>query len=190
MPQGLADITLREVGAVDDEVLRAFDCGEPGLNSFLVDEAKTYARHALTSTYVAFAPDDPACPVGYFSLSADAIRLNMMERGDLGLPFQSNIEFFPAVKITKLAVAVARQSQGLGRQLMELIIGMTYQSQHAVRLVNVNALNNPRTVRFYQSLGFLESLTDVERRERDAGGRRGQAQQYQTVLMHLDIYAD
>lgn len=191
VPEALPGKILRLVSEVDDLVLQQFDCGSPDLNAFLADDSKDYLEHGLTSTYVVFEEDAPGAVIGYFSLSADAIRLNLMERGDLGLPFQHEIEFFPAIKVTKLAVAVGRQSEGIGRGLLNMIIGLAYGSQHAVRLLNVNAVNNERTLKFYADVGFLESLDAQEKKLRIARGQaKRKEEQPATVLMYLDIFAE
>lgn len=183
------ELILRPVEEVCDRTLQSFDCGVIELNTFLSAESKLYAQHGITFTTVVFRSSDPDLIVGYFSLSADAIRLNLTEQGDLGLPFHAPILFYPAVKITKLAVNSAFQSQGIGAKLIDLIEGLAFDGPTAVRLLNVNAVNNPRTIKFYERCRFMASL-DAEQRKKNQPRNKRRDPEDETVLMHRDIYAD
>lgn len=186
-------LVLRPIDEVDGQVLEVFCCGVASLNDFLRNEAIDYNLHGITQTTVVFHVDNAELPIAYFSLSADAIALNTMERGDLGLPFKTEISFFPAVKITKFAVHKEWHGQGIGKSLMEMIQGMMHAQHMAVRLLNVNAL--AEATPFYERLGFFENLDarDKRARQQHPRRRRGNAEpkaEQETVLMHLDIYAD
>lgn len=119
-------------------------------------------------------------PVAYFSLTADSVHLSGGERTDLGLPFDAPISFYPAVKLTKLAVAQDVQSRGLGEQLVDLICGIASDTPFAVRLLTVDAVNQDRVLQFYQRVGFMESLSDAKQRQAQKSR--------ETVLMFKDLY--
>jgi GNAT superfamily N-acetyltransferase len=172
-------ISLRHIQDVEDEVLKQFSCGRPQLDEFLHEDACDYDKHGLTSTVVVFHEDIPD-PVGYFSLTADSVHLSGGERTDLGLPFDAPISFYPAVKLTKLAVVESMQSTGVGEYLIDLICGIASSAPFAVRLLTVDAVNHDRVLSFYERVGFLESLS--EKKEREAQKVR------ETILMFKDLY--
>jgi ribosomal protein S18 acetylase RimI-like enzyme len=173
------NISLRPITEVDEQQLKLFSCGQRQLDEFLHHDAHSYHLHGLTSTVVVFDPNRKS-PVAYFSLTADSVHLSGVERTDLGLPFDAPISYFPAMKLTKLAVCHTLQSCGLGQHLMNLICGIAYEAPFAVRLITVDAVNQPPVIHFYQRVGFLESLT--EHKERKAQRSR------RTILMFKDLY--
>jgi len=172
-------VSLRHIRDVEDEVARQFSCGRQQLDDFLHDDALDYDAHGLTSTVIVFLKGIKS-PAAYFSLTADSVHLSGGERTDLGLPFDAPISFYPAVKLTKLAVAQGLQSQGLGEYLVDLICGIASDAPFAVRLLTVDAVNQENVLSFYQRVGFIESLSDSKQR---------QAQKARdTVLMFKDLY--
>jgi len=174
-----ASLVLRYIRDVEDDVLLKFSCGREQLDIFLREDARAYDAHGLTNTSLVFVKGQQS-PVAYFSLTADSVRLNDFEQGELGLPFNVPITYYPAVKITKLAVASGQQSKGIGETLIALIGGTVAVAPFAVRLLTVDAVNVPQVIAFYEKTGFLESLAD--KHERQSQKRRD------TVLMFKDLY--
>lgn len=86
----------------------------------------------------------------------------------------------PAVKLTKLAISADLQSQGLGEAIVELICGLVTEAPFAVRVLTVDAVNQPKVIAFYERVGFVESLAD----RREKKDQRTPA----TVLMVMDLY--
>lgn len=172
-------ISLRHIQDVEDEVLKGFSCGRLQLDEFLCEDAREYDRHGLTSTVVVFS-DSISVPIAYFSLTADSVHLSGGERSDLGLPFDAPIAFYPAVKLTKLAVAESMQSKGLGKHLVNLICGIASSAPFAVRLLTVDAVNDERVIAFYERVGFIESLSEKK--------ERGNQKLRDTILMFKDLY--
>jgi len=119
----VADLVVRHIRDVDDGTLKSFTCGRDQLDEFLLEDARDYDAHGITSTVVVFVSGRVE-PAGYFSLSADSVRLTESEEFELGLPFDAPISYYPAVKLTKLATASDLQSQGLGEAIVELICGL------------------------------------------------------------------
>ncbi|KGW36399.1 acetyltransferase family protein [Burkholderia pseudomallei MSHR2451] len=149
-------IALRKISDLEAEQLVEFRCGSDDLDGFLANSAHSYSIHGLTQTVVAFAGSDPN-PAAFFSLSADGLPLSASEQFELGLPFECQISYFPAVKITKLAVRQEMQSNGLGSDLIKIIEGMAFLENVAVRLLTVDAINTPKAIAFYQRNGFRTS---------------------------------
>lgn len=175
----VADLVIRHIRDVDDETLKSFTCGRDQLDEFLLEDARDYDAHGITSTVVVFVPGRVA-PAGYFSLSADSVRLTESEEFELGLPFDAPISYYPAVKLTKLATSSDLQSQGLGEAIVELICGLVTEVPFAVRVLTVDAVNQPKVIAFYERVGFVESLAD----RREKKDQRAPA----TVLMVRDLY--
>jgi ribosomal protein S18 acetylase RimI-like enzyme len=175
----VGDLVLRHIRDVDDEILRGFTCGRRALDEFLLEDARHYSDYGITSTVVVFL-QGRAQAAGYFSLSADSVRLTESEEFELGLPFDAPISYYPAAKLTKLAIASDLQSQGLGNAIVDLICGIVAEVPFAVRLLTVDAVNQPKVIAFYERVGFLESL--AERREKK--DQRAPA----TILMIKDLY--
>lgn len=172
-------LSLRHIRDVEDEVLKQFRCGRPQLDEFLFDDARNYDAHGLTSTVVVFAQGHSTA-AAYFSLTADSVHLSGSERSDLGLPFDVPISYYPAVKITKLAVSSGLQRSGIGDALIDLICGIVSTAPFAVRLLTVDAVNQEDVLNFYQRTGFLENL--AETKERRSQKLRS------TILMFKDLY--
>lgn len=185
------NLALRRIYELEKDVLVGFGCGHGDLDVFLTDSAHDYSEHGLTETIVAFAGSD-AAPAAYFSLSADGLPLRSSELLELGLPFDCPISYFPAVKITKLAVRSDMQSAGLGAELLKIIEGLAFSHSVAVRLLTVDAVNDPRAIAFYQRHGFKPSLQHEirqQRADRNRPQRRANEQPPQSVLMYRDLYS-
>ena len=181
---GFETIAFRRISKESAEHFNRFDCGRAELNLFLLEDALEYDEHGLTVTTLVYEAENP-CPVAFYSLSADAVKLTTFETGELGLPFTTEISFFPAVKITRFAVGREMQRNGLGRHLLNTIQGQVFSSNHAVRLLTVDALNDKDVISFYGNSGFQTSLETENRRKR--GNQNGE---YETVHMIKDIYAE
>ncbi|MFW9616330.1 GNAT family N-acetyltransferase [Aquabacterium sp.] len=160
---------LLPIDDVPAAVLAAFDCGKPELNSFLNNEAKDFQRKRLAFTTVVFHEEIDG-PVGYFCLSNDGIPLKLSEQLEVegDIPLSS----FPGSKIGRLAVSSQLQSNGVGRRILELIVGELIEQSKvsAARLLVVDAANEPRVIKFYERFGFNESLWASDQ-NRNHGGR-------------------
>lgn len=81
---------------------------------------------------------------------------------DLKLEVDADIvEFFnrqssyPAINIGHLGTSVDYQSKGIGTAIIDLVADtFTEYRQAGCQFITVDALNNPRTIRFYSSNGF------------------------------------
>lgn len=184
------NLILRRIADVDAAHLQAFTCGKDTLDDFLREQAALYDKYGLTRTTVAYL-DGHAGPVGYFSLSTDSLKLSKMEIMELGLNEEVPINFFPAVKITRLAVSSTIQSNGIGSDLLQFIEGLVYESEVAARLITVDADNNARTLAFYERHGFIHSMVNANNRQNAQRQQHGQAveEQPHTISMFKDIYA-
>ena len=81
---------------------------------------------------------------------------------DLRLDEDENIvDFFkqqssyPAINIGHLGTAIEYQGNGIGMAIIEFVAGtFSMYRQAGCQFITVDALNNPRTIRFYLSNGF------------------------------------
>ncbi len=177
------EVVFRQLSEEHLQALPKFGCGRASLDGFLVEDAHNFHKYGLTHTTLVYVQGDDAI-AGYFSLSSDAVKLSTFETGELGLPFDAEISYFPAVKITKFAVHTKYQRAGLGMQLVNAIQGLVYADGRSVatRLLTVDAVNKPDVVAFYTKAGFEECLA--------AKKELRQQQARETVLMFKDIYTE
>ncbi len=93
---------------------RAFDCGAPELDNFLVRYASRNARKGLSVTYVATAPGRPAVH-GFYSLSAGE-----MVRADLPDDEARRLARYPVpvVRLGRLATHLDVRGEGIGALLL------------------------------------------------------------------------
>ena len=176
---------LLSIAEVDPAVLALFDCGKPHLNQFLQTVASPFHAFRLGLTNVVFHKDYEG-PVGYFTLSNDAIRLKDSERFDIGIDHDVEVTYFPAVKLCRLAVQNQLQGAGAGAAIMDLIRGEVYDSvsNSAARLIIVDADNEPPVLKFYENHGFQRSLFAEGVAKSHAGNKNAI-----TIKMWLDILA-
>jgi GNAT superfamily N-acetyltransferase len=119
------ELAFRQISEEHLPALPAFACGRESLEEFLVEDSYNFHKYGLTNTTLVFVQGDVAV-AGYFSLSSDAVKLATFEEGELGLPFSTEIKYFPAVKITRFAVHTQYQRAGMGMQLIDAIEGLVY----------------------------------------------------------------
>ena len=61
----------------------------------------------------------------------------------------------PAVKIGRLGVSAKIQSSGVGSSILDFVKAwFTEGNKTGCRFILVDALNNPRTIKFYKDNGF------------------------------------
>lgn len=170
MPLAEGGFGLLPVTEVAPELLAAFHCGKGHLDTVLAGRAGMH-EDRLGLTTVVFHRDVHDAVVGYFTLANDAIPLNTSEQAELGLRDEVVLTAFPGVKLGRFAVSQDLQGQGVGAQLLDLVLGeiLDSASLSAARLVIVDADNDPSVLRFYERHGFERSLW-AEKQSRNHGG--------------------
>lgn len=183
-PDGFGLLPIREV---EPQLLAAFSCGKARLDQFLVEQATDLHLDRLGHTTVVFHQDLNGIVVGYFTLSNDGIPLKTSEITELGLRGEAKFTAFPAVKLGRLAVHQDLQGQGIGRQLVDLVLGeiLDSESLSAARLLIVDADNDPSVLTFYRKEGFQLSLWAENATRNHARGERNA--QPATVKMIRDV---
>lgn len=135
--------------------VEAFDCGEEGLNRFLVRFALVNQRARASRTYVALAGD---VFVGFHTLVVGEVSPEQApQRIRSGLARHAS----PLMVLARLAVAVEHQGRGLGAALLKDAIGRTLAAADiaGIRALAVHA-KDERARGFYEYFGFRPSPSD------------------------------
>lgn len=167
---------LLPVSDVDDAFLSAFDCGTSNLNEFLRQNAKDFHVRRLSFTSLVLHQDYDGV-LGFFSLSADCLKLNDSERFDLDIQPDFSVGYVSAVMIGRLAVATACRGKGVGSMALDLIRGEALKVP--ARLLVVDAVDD--AVPFYEKNGFQEALF--------AKSKKAASKNSRTTKMWLDLLA-
>ncbi|MFN4328329.1 MAG: GNAT family N-acetyltransferase [Limnobacter sp.] len=173
-------LVLKSISEVAPELYAGFDCPRPELVDFLVRSALDYELDRLSNTYLAFREGMQEV-VGYYSLASDAITLSEFEEFESSGGLIS-LRAWPAVKLTKLAVASSYQRQGVGSELIEFAVGMVYDAPMACRFITTDAVNESDVIAFYEARGFVRSM-HAENQNKSKVKRP-------TILMFKDIMAE
>ena len=135
--------------------LDGFDCGEVGLNRFLVRFAWMNQRSNASRTYVAL---DGAEVVGFHTLVVGEVRPEQApERIGKGLANHP----IPVMVLARLAVARGNQGKGLGAGLLKDAMGRTLAAAEiaGIRALMVHA-KDAQAQGFYEHFGFRPSPSD------------------------------
>lgn len=134
--------------------LSNFDSGEPALDSWLRDSARTAARRRLSATHVWASADGQV--LGYVTLAAHVIDREDLPRS-IGHGYPDRI---PAILLARLAIHHDLRGKKLGPILLAEALDLAAKSTMTVAaaFVVVDALND-RVVKFYRDYGFREIPT-------------------------------
>lgn len=181
--------TVKILSISDDEVgdisQYFFDSGNAEeYASFIKEDALNLDEMCISKTYVMIHRKTKEL-VGYFTLSADTVRLTADEKSEIDL---DNVEFMslPAIKVGKLAVNKGLSGEaiqkGYGALAIEIANAYAYkvlEAGVACRFLTVDAdiEYDERTPLFYEKNGFTYNLS----RKRKITDR--------TVSMRRDIFA-
>ena len=135
--------------------LDGFDCGEEGLNRFLVRFAWMNQRSNASRTYVAL---DGAEVVGFHTLVVGEVSSEQApERIGKGLANHP----IPVMVLARLAVARGNQGKGLGAGLLKDAMGRTLAAAEiaGIRALMVHA-KDAHAQGFYAHFGFRPSPSD------------------------------
>ena len=151
--------------AVGDISQYSFDCGEAKeYETFLKKKAPVLENIGVTRTFLIIHTETNEL-IGYYSLSADTVRLTIDEKVDTDL---ENVDFMalPALKLGKLAInkslSEKAQRRGYGSFVLDIVNTYAYEMLEngvACRFVTVDAdiEYNPNTPDFYAKNGFVEN---------------------------------
>lgn len=161
------DISIYGIGSenLDDLSTYSFDCGKAlEYKHFLLEQAKPLDEIAISKTFIMIHNVTNEL-VGYFTLSADTIKLTPAEKKQEDLddvPFMS----LPAIKVGKLAInkslSEKAKKKGYGSFAIEMAITKAYEvlkTGVACRFITVDADIEyyPNTTEFYEKNGFVRN---------------------------------
>lgn len=153
----------------EDTIIKPFDCNDEDLNDFLIHEAKKYYKEHLATTFIIENND---ITVAYYSILNDSLRIenekfaskSKLKRflKNLVSHNKRHLNYFPAVKIGRLAVSNNIQKLGLGTIIVNNIIkySIGINNECACKLITVDAYS--KSLSFYEKAGF-EYLTEMDK---------------------------
>lgn len=153
----MSQLVVERLSASHAEHIAAFGSSSDSLTRFLQQEALEYDKRGFCSSFLVFETTDASrALVGYYSLNAFSIQAEALPRAEMwGYPGSVRRNGVPAVLISRLAVAQAREGQGFGKLLLLYALRhVVFATQElAARLVVVHALDE-RALAFYRYFGF------------------------------------
>lgn len=134
---------MRLVRLTPDTELVGFDCGDDDLNSFLVEDAKSFLDKRIATSYLLVDGDNI---VAYFCLLNDKISRQDVTNSQWkkirgGFPERKQFGSYPAVKIGRFAVSSKYRGRNIGTDLMNLLKDMLNGNPNysAFRFLTVDA---------------------------------------------------
>ena len=134
----------------------SFDCGKAPLNQFLQRYALVNQATGSARTFVSLSQGQIS---GYYSLAAaSAEHAAVPPRISKGLAKHP----IPMLLLARLAVDLKAQGNGLGRSLLQSVLGKHLQASEVIgcRALMVHAIDEA-AIGFYQSYGFEPSPVDA-----------------------------
>lgn len=132
--------------------LNNFSCTERDLNDFLKNDAFNDQEELTSRTFVCIYNNKV---VGFFSLLADAIRVQDIQTDDNvdGYCYRK----YPAMKIGRLATDKEYERKGVGTYLYLNICGASFKilGIMGIRFITVDSKNE--SIEFYQKMGFTKT---------------------------------
>jgi GNAT superfamily N-acetyltransferase len=137
--------------------LEGFDCGQPSLNTWLIEHAATAAAAGSARAYVVTDSEQHERVVGYHALTAASLeRESATARTIKGMPRYP----IPVVLLARLAVDITVGGRGLGSWLLRAMLRALAASQTVgIRAMLVHALDAHARA-FYLHHGLEPSPSD------------------------------
>ena len=148
---------------------KPFSCGYDDLDEYFLKDSPLWADQMYGKTYCFVLKDDPQTIVCAFSLSNDTIRVDLLPNSQRKrflkeIPKEKRMRRYPAVLIGRLGVDIQFANNGIGTELMQILKCWFVEPDNkaAVRYLAVDALNNSRTLNYYEKNGFAYLFKDEE----------------------------
>ena len=148
---------------------KPFSCGYDDLDEYFLKDSPLWADQMYGKTYCFVLRDDPQTIVCAFSLSNETIRVDLLPNSQKKrflkeIPKEKRMRRYPAVLIGRLGVDIRFANNGIGTELMQILKFWFVEpdSKAAVRYLAVDALNNSRTLNYYEKNGFAYLFKDEE----------------------------
>ena len=148
---------------------KPFSCGYDDLDEYFLKDSPLWADQMYGKTYCFVLKDDPQTIVCAFSLSNETIRVDLLPNSQKNrflkeIPKEKRMRRYPAVLIGRLGVDIQFANNGIGTELMQILKFWFVEPDNkaAVRYLAVDALNNSRTLNYYEKNGFAYLFKDEE----------------------------
>ena len=145
-----------------------FDCGNADLNEFFFEDSAKFYDELMSVTYVWYDLDSDKI-TAFLSIANDAISRTVIStktynRAARKIPNVKRIKTLPAVKIGRLAVHKNHTGQKIGSTILDRIKDWFTDggNKTGCRFIVVDALNNPKTIHFYEQNKFKFLLGDED----------------------------
>lgn len=135
-----------------------FTCGDDDLDDFYLNDSRRDAKELLCVTYALM---EDAKAVGFFSLSNDSLRRDVVGRSAFRrlsrpIPHGQRYRAIPAAKIGRLATCVDAQGRGYGTKVIDYLkVWFKDGNKTGCRLLIVDAYNNDKVLNFYERNDFV-----------------------------------
>lgn len=179
------------------EVSLVFNCGNPDLNDFFINESWDYAEALLGKSYCfILKKNDQPKIVCAFTVSNDSIKLSQLEKPKKNkinrkIPNTKRKNTYPAVLIGRLGVDIEFQNNGIGLELMNFIKGwfVNEQNKTGCRFLVVDAYNDEKPLCYYKKCGFEFLFDDTDSEKITLFGKKEILDPLNTRLMYFDLAA-
>lgn len=148
---------------------KPFSCGYDDLDEYFLKDSPLWADQMYGKTYCFVLKDNPQTIVCAFSLSNETIRVDLLPNSQKKrflkeIPKEKRMRRYPAVLIGRLGVDIQFANNGIGTELMQILKFWFVEPDNkaAVRYLAVDALNNSRTLNYYEKNGFAYLFKDEE----------------------------
>ncbi|MBR2206200.1 MAG: GNAT family N-acetyltransferase [Prevotella sp.] len=148
---------------------KPFSCGYDDLDEYFLKDSPLWADQMYGKTYCFVLRDDPQTIVCAFSLSNETIRVDLLPNSQKKrflkeIPKEKRMRRYPAVLIGRLGVDIRFANNGIGTELMQILKFWFVEPDNkaAVRYLAVDALNNSRTLNYYEKNGFAYLFKEEE----------------------------
>ncbi|MBQ0029720.1 MAG: GNAT family N-acetyltransferase, partial [Bacteroidales bacterium] len=154
-----------------------FSCGDDDLDEFFSKDFDVFGRKLACKTYAFQSLTNDKQLVALFSLSNDSIRITNLKQEDwdqieyVTEGGEKNLKRWPGVLIGRLGTNVNLRGHGYGTAIMDFIKAWfrSEENKTGCRFIIVEALNQDRTLNYYEKNGFLY-LYSTEENEAKAMG--------------------
>jgi len=169
-----------------------FSCGDKDLDDFFHKDAAKYEQQLLGKSYCFRLYSNTSIVVCAFSLSNSSIDArnlpnNRKKKLTENIPHEKSLSSYPATLIGRLGVDQYFGGKGIGSELIRYIkqrmLLPTYLT--ACRYLTVDAYNNEKTLKFYETNGF-KTLFSSDKQEKEHIGLP-QEKELKTRLMYFDL---
>ena len=171
---------------------RQFLCGDEDLDDFFHNDAFKYEKQLLAKSYCFRLRCDNSVIVCVFTLSNSSIDArnlpnNRKRKLTENIPHEKRISSYPATLIGRLGVSSDFHGKGIGAELIKFVKQWMLDTSNkaACRYLTVDAYNNERTLKFYESNGFKTVFSSDEQEKEYIG--LPQDKELKTKFMYFDL---